>query len=139
TATAMGLIPAPEPIVLQLYVEPLQRFRLAAQGHGTAQPPERDLARVAAHFDPLPFWYSPFEEARVDATAFPLRAVTQRPMQMYHSWHSQNAWLRQILGQNRLFMNRGTARGLGLADGDWVWVSSHAGRVKARLKLMDAV
>ena len=35
TAVAMGLIDAAEPIVLQLYVEPLQRFRLAARGHGS--------------------------------------------------------------------------------------------------------
>src|SRR5206468_2183170 len=84
-------------------------------------------------------WYAPFEEARIDPDTFPLHAITQRPMQMYHSWHSQNAWLRQILGQNRLFMNRVTARGLGLADDDWVWVSSHAGRIKAQLKLMDGV
>jgi sulfite dehydrogenase (quinone) subunit SoeA len=58
---------------------------------------------------------------------------------MYHSWHSQNAWLRQILGQNRLFVNRVTGRGLGIADDDWVWVSSHAGRVMAQVKLMDGV
>ena len=44
--------------------------------------------------------------ARADPGEFPLHAITQRPMQMYHSWHSQNAWLRQILGQNRLFINR---------------------------------
>ena len=139
TATAMGLIGAPEPIVLQLYVEPLQRFRLAAQGHGTVVPPEKDRARIAAYFDPLPFWYEPFEMARIDPAAFPLRAVTQRPMQMYHSWHSQNAWLRQILGSNRLFVNRITARGLGLADDDWVSVTSHAGRIRAQVKLMDGV
>ena len=35
----------------------------------------------------------------VDRDAFPLHAITQRPMHMYHSWGSQNAWLRQILGQ----------------------------------------
>src|SRR5204863_7281290 len=35
--------------------------------------------------------------------------------------------------------NRVTARSLGLADDDWVWVSSHAGRIKAQLKLMDGV
>ncbi len=138
-AVAMGLIPAAEPIILQLYVEPLQRFRLAAQGHGAFVPPEKDRARIETYFDPLPFWYKPFEEAHIAPSAFPLHAITQRPMQMYHSWHSQNAWLRQILGQNRLFMNRVTARGLGLADDDWVWVSSHAGRIKAQLKLMDGV
>ncbi len=139
TAVAMGLIGAAEPIVLQLYVEPLQRFRLAAEGHGAVQPPDKDRARIAAYFDPLPFWYAPFEEACIDPQAFPLHAITQRPMQMYHSWHSQNAWLRQILGQNRLFMNRVTARSLGLADDDWVWVTGHAGRVKAQLKVMDGV
>jgi len=139
TATAMGLIGAPEPIVLQLYIEPLQRFRLAAQGHGRVVPPEKDRARIATYFDPLPFWYEPFESARIDTAAFPLRAVTQRPMQMYHSWHSQNAWLRQILGSNRLYVNRVTARGLGIADDDWVSVTSHAGSIRAQVKLMDGV
>ena len=139
TAVAMGLIGAAEPIILQLYVEPLQRFRLAAQGHGDVVPPAKDRARIETYFDPLPIWYPPFEEERIDRATFPLHAVTQRPMQMYHSWHAQNAWLRQILGQNRLFMNRVTARGLGLADDDWVWVSSHAGRIEAQVKLMDGV
>ncbi len=139
TATAMGLIGAPEPITLQLYVETLQRFRLAAQGHGTAVPPEKDRARIETYFDPLPFWYPPLEEARIELAGFPLHAITQRPMQMYHSWHSQNAWLRQILGQNRLFINRATAHALGLDDDDWVYVSSHSGRIEAQIKLMDGV
>ena len=138
-AVAMGLIDSAEPIVLQLYVEPLQRFRLAAQGHGPLVPPERDRARIAAYFDPLPIWYEPFEESRIDPAAFPLHAITQRPMQMYHSWHSQNAWLRQILGANRLFVPRPLGRSLGLADGDWVAVSSHAGEIRAQVKLMDGV
>ena len=138
-AVAMGLIGNADPIILQLYVEPLQKFRLAAQGHGDVVPPERLRARIVTHFDPLPIWYPPFEGARVDTEAFPLNAVTQRPMPMYHSWGSQNAWLRQILGANRLFMNRITGNGLGLQDDDWVWVTSHAGRIKAQLKLMDGV
>ena len=59
-------------------------------------------------------------------------------MAMYHSWGSQNAWLRQIHGRNRLFMNRATAERLGLADDDWVWVISHHGRIKVQVKLMEA-
>jgi len=58
---------------------------------------------------------------------------------MYHSWGSQNAWLRQIHGSNHLYMNRTRAGELGLADGDWVWVTSHHGRLKAELRLMDGV
>jgi sulfite dehydrogenase (quinone) subunit SoeA len=139
TAVTMGLIDKPEPIVLQLYVEPLQRFRLAAQGLGSVLPPETHRERIATYFDPLPFWYMPFEEARIDRSTFPLHALTQRPMQMYHSWHSQNAWLRQILGNNRLFVNRAVGRVLGLAEDDWVWLSSHHGRIRVPTKLMDGV
>src|ERR1700719_966629 len=139
TAATMGLIDKPEPIVLQLYVEPLQRFRLAAQGHGSVQPPETHRERIATYFDPLPSWYMPFEESRIDRNIFPLHALTQRPMQMYHSWHSQNAWLRQILGNNRLFVNRTIGRALGLAEDDWVWLSSHHGRIRVPTKLMDGV
>ena len=40
--------------------------------------------------------------------------VTQRPMAMYHSWGSQNAWLRQIHGQQRALRAPGTAAELGL-------------------------
>src|SRR3546814_14997660 len=88
---------------MHLYSEPLQTFRLAARGHGAKQPPEAHRARIEAFFDPLPVWYKPFEEAAVEAGAFPLHAITQRPMHMYHSWHSPNAWLRQITAWNRLY------------------------------------
>jgi anaerobic selenocysteine-containing dehydrogenase len=138
-AVALGMIDQPAPIVLQLYVEPLQRFRLAARGHGAALPPEEHRARIETYFDPLPFWYAPFEEALVDCSQFPLHAITQRPMQMYHSWHSQNAWLRQILGRNRLYLARSTGKSLGLVDDDWVWVASHHGRIRVQVKLMDGV
>jgi anaerobic selenocysteine-containing dehydrogenase len=139
TAVRMGFIDAPDPIVLQLYLEPLHRFRLAAQGHGSVQPPESHRERIVTYFDPLPCWHMPFEEARIDRGTFPLHAVTQRPMQMYHSWHSQNAWLRQILGRNRLFVNRTIGRALGLDEEDWVWLSSHHGRIRVPTKLMDGV
>jgi len=139
TAVSMGLIDNADPIVLQLYVEPLQRFRLAAHGHGSVLPPETHRERIATYFDPLPFWYMPFEEAQIDRGTFPLHALTQRPMQMYHSWHSQNAWLRQILGNNRLFVSRAVGRALGLSEEDWVWLSSHHGRIRVPIKLMDGV
>jgi anaerobic selenocysteine-containing dehydrogenase len=138
-AAGFGLIPKPEQIVMQLYVEPLQKFRLAAEGHGAVQPPDELRARIAAHFDPLPIWYPPFEGAAVDSEKFPLHAITQRPAAMYHSWGSQNAWLRQIHGENLLYINRETAKALGIEDGDWVAVTSHHGRIEAPVKLMDGV
>ncbi|RVU37793.1 formate dehydrogenase [Hwanghaeella grinnelliae] len=138
-AAGMGWIPKAEQIVLQLYSEPLQKFRLAAQGHGALQPPEEHRERVETYFDPLPIWYMPFEEAVIDTDSYPMHALTQRPMQMYHSWGSQNAWLRQITARNRLFINEETAAAMGVEDEDWVWVISHAGRVKGQVKLMSGV
>jgi sulfite dehydrogenase (quinone) subunit SoeA len=138
-AKEMGLIDAANPIILQLYSEPLQRFRLAAQGHGKTQPPENKRWRIKENFDPLPIWYPPFDEAVVDSEAFPLHAVTQRPMFMYHSWGGHNPWLRQILSRNALYMHHATAAALGIADGDRVAITSRHGRVVGRAKLMAGV
>mgnify|MGYP001424636103 FL=1 len=137
-AVERGFLPKSEGITLQLYTEPLQRFRLAALGHGDIQPPNHHRARLLRFFDPLPFWYQPLEEETGDE-GFPLHAVTQRPMAMYHSWGSQNAWLRQILGWNSLYMAREKAATMGLSDGDWVAVESAHGRIVVRLALMDGV
>ncbi|UUX49409.1 molybdopterin oxidoreductase family protein [Nisaea acidiphila] len=139
TATKLGFIGAPNQIVMQLYVEPLQRFRLAGEGHGDLQPPEKDRDRLKRYFDPLPVWYQPFEESEVDTSSFPMHAITQRPAAMYHSWGSQNAWLRQLHGKNPLFISRERAEQLGIGDGDWVRVTSHHGKIKVPVKLMEGV
>ena len=138
-AASVGFIGKADQIILQPYCEPLQRFRLAAQGHGPIQPPERDRHRVETYFDPLPLWYPPFEGEAVEVGEFPMHALTQRPMAMYNSWGSQNAWLRQIHGTNPLYMNRRTGKRLEIEDRDWVWVTSHHGRIKAQVKFMEGV
>jgi anaerobic selenocysteine-containing dehydrogenase len=138
-AVHMGFIGKAEQIVIQLYSEPMQKFRLAAEGHGAAQPPEDMRERLKSAFDPLPIWYEPHEEAAIDRKAFPLHALTQRPMIMYHSWGSQNAWLRQILGRNKLYVATSKARELGLEDDDWARVTSHSGAIKVQIKTMDGV
>ncbi|MEZ5895694.1 MAG: molybdopterin oxidoreductase family protein [Parvularculaceae bacterium] len=139
-ACHMGWTPNTRPIIHQLYSEPVQKFRLAAQGHGDRQPPERHRARVAKYFDPLPIWYPPFEEDFLHTEEeFPLHALTQRPMHMYHSWGSQNAWLRQITAWNKLYIHDETAKSLGIATGDWVEVASRIGAVKGVAQLVNGV
>ncbi len=138
-AVQMGFLSAPSPTVFQLYAEPLQRFRLAARGHGAVVPPVSERARLERYFDPLPIWYAPLEDATIDTQAFGLHAITQRPMHMYHSWGGQNAWLRQITSQNRLFVHRDTAARLGIADDDWVWIESPHGKVRGQIRTVDGV
>jgi anaerobic selenocysteine-containing dehydrogenase len=129
-----------DPILVHLYSEVLQRFRLAAQGKGSGRkPPERLRERIATYFDPLPFYYTPLEVQVTDTRKYPLAAITQRPMAMYHSWDSQNAWLRQIHTHNYLFVNPRTARPEGIADGDWIWAESPWGKVRCMCRYSEAV
>lgn len=139
-AQEAGLRRDHDPIVIHLYSEFLQRFRLAAQGRLPGrQPPERLRERVATYFDPLPLHYAPLEQQAIDTAAYPLHAITQRPMAMYHSWDSQNAWLRQIHASNFLMVNPRTAQAAGIADGGWLWIESAWGRVRCRCRYSEAV
>jgi anaerobic selenocysteine-containing dehydrogenase len=95
--------------------------------------------RIARYFDPLPFWYAPLEHDATDLDRFPLAAITQRPMAMYHSWDSQNAWLRQIHGENHLFVNPTAAAEGGIEDGAWIYVESPWGKVRCRARYSEAV
>ncbi|MGI9402164.1 MAG: molybdopterin oxidoreductase family protein, partial [Rhizobiaceae bacterium] len=141
-AVSLGFFDSPQPVTFQLYSEVLQKFRLAAQGHGKQQPPDRLRKRIETSFDPLPIWYLPLEAADLGKRAvdeFPYHAITQRPMAMYHSWGSQNAWLRQIHGENPMYIPAEICDEAGIDDGDWAWIISYHGRIKVPVMRMNAV
>jgi anaerobic selenocysteine-containing dehydrogenase len=129
-----------EPINIHIYSEVLQKFRLAAQGKSDGkQPPDYLRRRIETHFDPLPFYSQPLEAEASDLHKYPLNAITQRPMAMYHSWDSQNAWLRQIHTWNFLHVNSKTAREAGIEDGAWMWVESMHGKVRCLCRYSETV
>ena len=139
-AQKMGIRRDKDPIVIHIYSEFLQGFRRAAQGKRPGkQPPDQLRKRVETYFDPLPFHYVPLEEQATDTAKYPLNAITQRPMAMYHSWDSQNAWLRQIHTHNYLMVNSKTAAAEGIADGGWMWVESQWGKVRCMCRYSEAV
>ncbi len=139
-AVKMGFFDAPQPVTFQLWLEPLAKFQLAANGHGEHIPPEHIKEQIKACFAPLPDWYAPFEGERLDnVNDYPYHAITQRPAAMYHSWGSQNSWLRQIHTKNPLYVPGPICDEAGLVDDDWAWVSSHHGRIKVQIKRMEAV
>ena len=138
-AVKMGLYDSPQPYLFQLYVEPMRRFQLAAEGHGDRQPPDHLREQIKTTLDPLPIWYAPFEDSHVDPEEYPVHALTQRPMAMYHSWGSQNAWLRQIHGHNPLYLPTKLMIQHNLADGDWATVSSVHGSITVPVAHMAAL
>lgn len=128
-AVEIGILDTPMPYLFQLYVEPMRKFQLAAEGHGERQPPDHLRAQIKDTMDPLPIWYAPFEGTIIDEDEFPIHALTQRPMAMYHSWGTQNAWLRQIHGHNPLYLPTKLWDQHGFREGDWARVTSHHGEI----------
>ena len=138
-AVGMGLYDSPQPYLFSLYAEPMRRFQLAAEGHGDRQPPEHLRERVKTVMDPLPIWYPPFEDGHVDPEEFPVHALTQRPMAMYHSWGTQNAWLRQLHGRNPLYVPTKIWEANGFSEGDWARVTSAHGSIVVPVAHMAAL
>ncbi|MEM9972592.1 MAG: molybdopterin oxidoreductase family protein [Pseudomonadota bacterium] len=134
-AVELGLYDAPAPYIFSLYSEPLRRFQLAAEGKGERQPPDHLRARIRAQLDPLPLWY-PAGEADPQ---YPVHALTQRPMAMYHSWGTQNAWLRQIHGRNPLYVPTKIWQDHGFAEGDWARLTSPHGSIVVPVMQMAAL
>ncbi|MEO9780908.1 MAG: molybdopterin oxidoreductase family protein [Sedimentitalea sp.] len=128
-AVGMGLFDSPQPYLFQLYVEPMRKFQRAAEGHGERQPPDHLRDRIMQTMDPFPIWYPPFEDDNVDTGDFPIHALTQRPMAVYHSWGSQNAWLRQLHGRNPLYVPTKLWKQHGFQDGDWARITSAHGSI----------
>ena len=90
-------------IVMQLYCEELQKFRLAAQGHGDVQPPS-SIARASRVFRSFAVLVSAFRGAG-GRHRF-LSAARDHPAADGHVplLGLENAWLSQIIGRNWLYM-----------------------------------
>ena len=134
-AVRIGCFDKPQPYRFNLYLEPLRKFQRAAEGYGPIQPPDHLRERILDHLDPLPVWYPTADSG----AEYPLHALTQRPMAMYHSWGSQNAWLRQIHGHNPLYVPSRVMRDNDLSDGDWVRLTSPHGTITVPVMEMAAL
>ncbi len=138
-AVATSFYEAPQPYLFNIWSEPMRKFQLAAEGHGAIQPPDHLRERLKQAMHPLPIWYPPFGEAESAGWGYPIHALTQRPMDMYHSWGSQNAWLRQIRGKNFLYLPTKIWEAHGFQPGDYARVSSPNGGITVPVAHMAAL
>jgi sulfite dehydrogenase (quinone) subunit SoeA len=133
-AVRTSLYESPQPYLFTIWSEPLRRFQMVAEGLGAYRPPEHLRESLKVSMDPLPCWYAPEAEP-----GYPLHALTQRPMDMYHSWGSQNAWLRQIRGKNYLYLPTKVWQAQGFEAGDYARVSSRNGEIVVPVAHMAAL
>ena len=137
-AVRLGLYETPQPYLFNIWSEPMRRFQLAAEGFGPRQPPDHLRARLKQAMHPLPVWYPPYGDEDA-AFGYTVHALTQRPMDMYHSWGGQNAWLRQIRGTNSLYLPTKIWEAQGFEPGDWARVSSRTGVIVVPVTHMAAL
>jgi anaerobic selenocysteine-containing dehydrogenase len=133
-AVSTSLFETPQPYLFSIYSEPMRKFQAAAEGIGLQQPPDHLRAQLKQAMDPLPIWYEPAAQGD-----FPLHALTQRPMDMYHSWGSQNAWLRQIRGKNFLYVPTKVWEQHGFVMGDYARLTSPNGAITVPVAHMAAL
>ena len=138
-AVATSFYEAPQPYLFNIWSEPMRKFQLAAEGYGPIQPPDHLRERLKRAMHPLPVWYPPFGDDEAAGWGYPLHALTQRPMDMYHSWGSQNAWLRQIRGKNFLYLPTKIWEAEGFQPGDYARVISPNGGITVPVAHMAAL
>jgi anaerobic selenocysteine-containing dehydrogenase len=94
-------------------------------------------------YDPLPKYEEPFETplSRPDlAREYPLMLITGgRFLPMYHSEHRQIDFTREKHPHPLVQINRETAKGLGIEDGDWVWIETPRGRIRQKCVYFDGI
>ena len=138
-AVATSFYEVPQPYLFNIWSEPMRRFQLAAEGFGDRQPPDHLRERLKQAMSPLPVWTPPFGEVQSAGWGYPVHALTQRPMDMYHSWGSQNAWLRQIRGKNFLYLPTKIWAEQGFQVGDYARVTSPSGAITVPVAHMAAL
>lgn len=94
-------------------------------------------------YDPLPFYKEPFESPYSTpelAGEFPLVLTTGRRTSLFfHTAQRNIPVLRDVNPDPIAEINAGTAADLGLAQGDWVLVSTPHGRARFRAKLTEGI
>jgi anaerobic selenocysteine-containing dehydrogenase len=93
--------------------------------------------------DPLPYYkeppYSPVSTPEI-AKEYPLVLTTgARTFTSFHSEHRQIKSLRDITPDPIMEIHPDTAAGLGIKEGDWVWIENQFGKAKERAHLMPAL
>jgi anaerobic selenocysteine-containing dehydrogenase len=94
-------------------------------------------------YDPLPRYEESHENPVSTpelAKEYPLMLITGgRFLWMYHSEHRQIHPIRKMRPHPLVQVHPETAGGLGIGDGDWVWIESKNGRIRMKCRYFDGI
>ncbi len=96
----------------------------------------------SVEYEPLPYYIEPAESpiGTPDLAAkYPLTLTSGRLPYYHHGTLRNIPWLRELYPVPLLSINPETASSLGIADGDWVWVESQRGKIRAQAYVTEGI
>ncbi len=101
-----------------------------------------ELPPVEEDYSPLPYYIEPNESPRGDAKdveAYPLTMTGGRIPFFHHNTLRNVPWLREIYPVPELWIYPTDAQKYGVEDGDWAWISSKRGQIRAVVSVTEGI
>jgi anaerobic selenocysteine-containing dehydrogenase len=122
----------------RIFQTPSKKFQFYAQG--LKQTDRFFASKDLKDSSLLPHWEEPKKTG--DEKEYPFHLHIYRTMALTGGRNANEPWLQEVFGPH-LFerwetwveLNPETAKGLGISDGDWVWVESTAGKIKVKARI----
>jgi anaerobic selenocysteine-containing dehydrogenase len=99
------------------------------------------LPPASKDYDPMPYFLEPFESP-VEGDLhekFPLVMTNGRIPFFHHGTLRNSPWVRSIYPVPEIWINPQTAATYGVAHGDWVWIESQRGKIRAKGRVTEGI
>ncbi len=101
-----------------------------------------ELPPASKDYEPLPYYMEPAESPRAQdglAKEFPLVMTGGRVPFYHHNTLRNIPWLREIYPIPELWMNPVDSEKYGLEDGQWAWIESQRGKIRAVVSVTEGI
>lgn len=99
-----------------------------------------DLPPSSKDYDPLVYYMEPTENRKTEVgKEYPL-TMTNGRLPMYHHGTLRNVpYIRELYPVAEIWVNPIAAKKYGVAQGDWVWVESLRGKIRAKARVTEGI
>lgn len=101
-----------------------------------------ELPPSSRDYDPLPYYLEPYESPLAGselAKEYPLIMTGGRVPFFHHNTLRNIPWLREMYPVPELWIHPTAAETYGISDGDWVWVESKRGKIRAVAAVTEGI
>ncbi|MCL2898002.1 molybdopterin-containing oxidoreductase family protein [Brenneria tiliae] len=98
------------------------------------------LPPASKDYDPLPYYVEPAESPNQEiAKKYPLVMTNGRLPIFHHGTLRNSPFIREIYPVAEIWINPVTAGERGVAQGDWVWIESLRGKIRAKARVTEGI